>query len=99
MRPESPSMTWYYLAGELSLLLMEIEAAAGSQWESREASRLRHRAETVELSAFSEVVEGALVLLHGMCDRSFYSGDAGLCVRQVELTERLEAFASAAGLR
>ncbi len=92
-------MTWHYLVGELSLLLMEVEEAAGSRWELREATRLRHRAESANLRAVPEVVKGTLALLYGMCDRSFYSGDAGLCMRQLELAERLEVFASAAGLR
>ena len=56
------SMTQHYLAGELSMLLGQLQAVAPSQALVRDVGRLRRDAETGPLTALGSVVVRALEL-------------------------------------
>lgn len=69
-------MTRQYIAGELSLKLGQLQAAAPDPRRARAVACLRYEAETVPLVALSSVVARALELGDRFCWDSLGSGDA-----------------------
>jgi hypothetical protein len=68
-------MTDQYLAGELSLLLAQLQAVVTSQTAARDVARLRREAETRPPAALGSVVVRALCLVDGLCWDSLTRGD------------------------
>ncbi len=91
-------MTWYYIVGELSLLLMEMEGVASDDEEARIIHRLRARAERACRADLPGVAVEALEFADGMCERSLLAGDAGRFSKQLEISSELLVFGLSAGL-
>ena len=91
-------MTQQYLAGELSLRLGQLQAAAASRGRAREVARLRREAETVPLAALGCVALRALELADGMCWGSLVRGDGAAFSRQAAICAELWEFAICADL-
>jgi hypothetical protein len=91
-------MTQQYLAGELSLLLGQLQAVTTSETFARDVTRLRHEAETWPLTALSFVAVRALVLTDGLCWDSLTRADTVAFARQAALAAELHEFSVCAGL-
>jgi hypothetical protein len=91
-------MTQQYLAGELSLLLAQMQALAAGQSRVRDVARLRHEAETGPLTALASVTLRALALTDGLCWDSLTRGDAAAFARQSGASAQLYQFGVCAGL-
>jgi hypothetical protein len=91
-------MTRQYLAGELSLLLAQVEGLANSHAGACAAALLRREAETLPPAALGTVATRALRLIDEFCWCSLAEGDVALFVRQTELGVRLFEFGVCAGL-
>ena len=63
------TMTQHYLAGELSLLLARLQAAATNQASVRDIAHLRHEVETGPLAVLTSVMARALELANDRCAR------------------------------
>jgi hypothetical protein len=91
-------MTRQYLAGELSLLLAQVEGLANSHTGACAAALLRREAETRPPAALTSVTMRALRLIDELCWCSLAEGDTALFVRQTDLGARLFEFGVCAGL-
>jgi hypothetical protein len=91
-------MTQQYLAGELSLLLGDLQAVAINGASARELARLRRQAETGPLPALSSVAVRALVVTDDLCWDSLTRADGRLFARQAALGAELHEFGVCAGL-
>ncbi len=91
-------MTQHYIAGELSLLLCELQAATTSKASAVEVSHLRRRAETGPRSALASVAVHALEVADRVCWDSLTRGDAAAFMRQAAVCAELWEFAVCAGL-
>jgi hypothetical protein len=91
-------MTRQYLAGELSLLLAQVEGLANSHTGACAAALLRREAETLPPAALGPVATRALRLIDDFCWSSLAGGDVVLFARQTELGARLFEFGVCAGL-
>ena len=91
-------MTQQYLAGELSLLLGELQSVAPNEAWTRDLARLRHEAESLPSPALSSVAVRALVLTDDLCWDSLTRADTGAFARQAELSAELHEFGVCAGL-
>lgn len=92
------NVTRHYLAGELSVRLGQLQAAAATEAAAREAAALRNAAETRPLSSLETVAARALVLAEDMCWCSLERGDAEAFARQAALGADLHEFAVCAHL-
>ena len=81
-------MTRQYLAGELSVLLAHLHAAANTEAAWRDAWSLRHAAETEPISALGWVTVRALAL----------GGDMAAFTCQAAVCDELREFGVCAGL-
>jgi hypothetical protein len=86
------AMTQQYLAGEMSLLLAQLEVAASGHTRVRNAAHLRREAETVPLAGLSSVAVRALVLADGLCWDSLGRGDVSAFARHAALCAELQEF-------
>jgi hypothetical protein len=91
-------MTRQYVAGELSLRLGQLQAAATDQDRAREVGRLRYEAETVALAALGSVAVRALGLADRLCWDSLGCGDALAFSRQATICAELWEFGICARL-
>jgi hypothetical protein len=91
-------MTQQYLAGELSLILGEVQAAATTEVCARQAWDLRHEAETAPLTALPSVAARALALANSLCWESLTQGDIAAFRRQAAVCAELHGFGVCAHL-
>jgi hypothetical protein len=91
-------MTQQYLAGELSLLLGELQAVTANQVSAADVARLRREAETRPLAGLTSVAFRALVLTDRLCWDSLRHGDTATFSRQAEVCAQLHEFGVCAGL-
>jgi len=91
-------MTRQYLAGELSLLLAQLQAVATDRGSLAAVVHLRHLAETVPVAALSVVVVRALELIDGLCWESLQRGNNAAFDHQAALGADLHDFGVCAGL-
>jgi len=85
-------MTQQYLAGELSVLLERVQAAATSEAAGRDAWSLRQAAETVPVHALGWVTVRALALTERLCWDSLNRGDAAAFTLQAAAGAALREF-------
>ncbi len=90
-------MTRQYLAGELSLILGELEAVAIDEGTARDVTRLRRAAETMPPATLAPTVRQALALADQMCFDALAEGETAAFVREVAISARLWEFAVCAG--
>jgi hypothetical protein len=90
-------MTQQYLAGELSLLLAQLQAAMTDEASVVEIAHLRQRAEMGPRSALASVVERALELADRVCGDSLARGDAAF-IQQAAVCAELWEYSVCAGL-
>lgn len=90
-------MTQQYLAGELSVLLGQLQAATANDASARAVGRLRHEAETKPIAALTAVTLRALALIDSLCWESLSSADPSAFVRQAEISAALHEFGLCAG--
>jgi hypothetical protein len=91
-------MTRQYLAGELSVLLGHLQAAATTEKSGRDAWSLRDAAENDPVPALGSVTQRALALTEGLCWDSLDRGDAEAFTRQAAVCAELRDFGVCAGL-
>ena len=91
-------MTQQYLAGELSLLLWELQDATTNKPPVVEVAELRRRAETGPRSALASVAVRALEVADSLCWDSLTRGDAATFMRQAAVCTELWEFCVCAGL-
>ena len=91
-------MTQEYLAGELSLLLEQLQAAMTNAALVVEVAHLRQQAETGPRSALASVVVRALEVADLVCWDSLTRGDAAAFIRQATVCAELWEFGVCAGL-
>jgi hypothetical protein len=90
-------MTRQYLAGELSVRLERLQAAASAALEMR-VSELRHRVESCPVSWLAEAVSLALALADDVCWDSLSRGDASSFASQASVSADLRQFGICSGL-
>jgi hypothetical protein len=91
-------MTQQYIAGELSILLAQLQAVAADETTARDVAELRREAETRPLTALPRVVARALALDDGLCWQSLTRGDGAAFTRQARAGADLREFSVCAGL-
>jgi hypothetical protein len=91
-------MTQQYLAGELSLMLAQIQAGVASPALAGALGRLRQEAETLPVVALPGVVARTLPLIDVVCWDSVSRGDTTAFRRQAEASAELYEFALSARL-
>lgn len=91
-------MTQQYLAGELSFLLSQVQAADTEQLAAAEVRRLRRESETLPVAALAPVVLRALRVTDALCWGSIRRGNATSFSRQAALCAALYDFGVCAGL-
>lgn len=91
-------MTQQYLAGELSVLLGHLQAAATTEASGRDAWSLRQAAETGPVAALGWVTVRALALTERLCWDSLNRGDVAAFSRQAAVCAELHDFGVFAGL-
>jgi hypothetical protein len=85
-------MTLQYIAGELSLILGELEAAVPSRAARRQVAGLRREAETAAFPALPAVAARALRLTDDACWAALTRGDAGSFRREASISAELWSF-------
>jgi len=91
-------MTFQYIAGELSLILGELEVAVPGRAARREVADLRHEAETAPFPALPTVAARALRLTDDACWESLRLGDAESFRREAAISAELWHFGVCAHL-
>lgn len=91
-------MTTQYLAGELSLLLAQLQAVATDDARARDVGLLRHEAETKPLVALPSVAVRALELADSLCWDALRRGDTAAFVRQTAICAEMWQFGVCADL-
>jgi hypothetical protein len=91
-------MTQQYIAGELSLLLGELQAAMTHEASVVEVAYLRQQAETEPRAALAAVAARALEVADWVCWDSLTRGDAVAFLRQAAVCAELWDFGVCAGL-
>ncbi len=91
-------MTQQYLAGELSVLLGHLQAAATTEASRRDAWSLRQAAETQPVTVLGAVTVAALALTERLCWDSLTRGDMAAFNRQAAVCAELHDFGVCAGL-
>ena len=91
-------MTQQHLAGELSVLLERVQAITTTELARRDASSLRHAAETEPIQRLGWVTVRAWALAEGLCWESLARGDAVAFSRQAAMCAELHDFGVCAGL-
>jgi hypothetical protein len=85
-------MTLQYIAGELSLILGELEAAVPSRAARHQVAGLRREAETAPFPALPAVAARALRLTDDACWASLTRGDAESFRREASISAELWNF-------
>lgn len=91
-------MTWHYIAGELSLLLGEMQDLSRDEVVASKISNLRKEVETAPLTALADVAFQSLELANEMCRHSLALGDSQSFVQQLVICHELWCFGVSAGL-
>jgi len=91
-------MTQQYLAGELSVILGEVQAAATIDACARQARDLRQEVESAPVTALPWAAARALALINSLCWESLARGDATAFARQAAVGAELREFAVCAHL-
>jgi hypothetical protein len=91
-------MTQQYLAGQLSLLLADLQAVTATEAARHHASFLRHAAETEPIPALGSVILRALGLADNLCWDSLDRGDTMAFTRQAAVCDELQEFGVCSGL-
>ncbi|MFF5212504.1 hypothetical protein [Streptosporangium sp. NPDC000396] len=91
-------MTQQYLAGELSLLLGQLQIVTTNKESERDVARLRFEAETVPIASLPSVVVRALTLTDTLCWESLSRADVVTFSRQAKICADLFDFGVCAGL-
>ena len=91
-RQAGDGMTRQYLAGELSVLLGHLQAAATTEAATRDAWSLRQAAETEPIPALRSVTVRALALAEGLCWDSLNRGDTATFTREAAVCAELHEF-------
>jgi hypothetical protein len=91
-------MTQQYIAGELSILLAQLQAVTSDEAAARDVAALRCEAETRPVAALTRVVVRALALDDGLCWDSLLRGDEAAFDRQARAGADLREFSLCAGL-
>jgi hypothetical protein len=91
-------VTQHYLAGELSLLLGDLETLSIDQATAHDLGCLRREAETCPLTALGSVAVRALALTDGLCWDSLTRADVATFTRQATICAALHEFGVCAGL-
>jgi hypothetical protein len=91
-------MTQQYLAGELSVLLGQLQAVATSHAAVRDVAQLRREAETGPVTALPSLVVRALVLTDRLCWDSLEQGDTAAFTCQAAICAELRDFGICARL-
>lgn len=91
-------MTQQYLAGELSVLLGQVQAVDRNQPSADGLARLRYEAETCPIGALASVAVRALWLIDDLCWEALASGDAVAFGREAAISAELRDFGVCAGL-
>jgi hypothetical protein len=85
-------MTQQYLAGELSVLLAQLQAVATNQVAVRDVAQLRREAENGPVTALPSVVVRALALTDWLCWDSLQRGDTAAFSCQAAICAELRDF-------
>ena len=91
-------MTEQYIIGELSVRLVQLEAAAPTEEFAVEFARLRVRAETAPFESLPNMALEALYLIRGLCRDSLARGDLQALTSQATMAAELREFAVSARL-
>ncbi len=91
-------MTQQYLAGELSILLWQLQAAMTNEASVVEVADLRQRAETGPRSGLASVVVRALEVADWVCSDALIRRDAAAFIRQAAARAEVWEFGFCAGL-
>lgn len=91
-------MTLYYIGGELSIILGQLQAAAPDPVSARCFADLRQEAETRPPVALGGVALRALVLTDVLCWRLLTQADPDAFTRQAAISAELHDFGVCAGL-
>lgn len=92
-------MTRQYLAGELSVILGEIQAAAATTEAcARQARDLRLEVESAPVTALPLAAARALALINGLCWESLARGDTATFARRAAICAELHEFGVCAQL-
>jgi hypothetical protein len=91
-------MTQYYLAGDLSLILGELQTVTTNPALARDVARLRYEAETTPPTALRSVTNRALVLTDGLCWDSLTHADTETFSRQAAVSAELHEWGVCAGM-
>jgi hypothetical protein len=91
-------MTQQYLAGELSVILGKVQAAATSDAYARQARDLRLEVECAPVTALPSAAARALSLINGLCWESLTRGDTAAFARQAAVGAELREFGACAHL-
>lgn len=91
-------MTQQYLAGELSVLLAQLHAAAPDRRLAGDIAGLRREAETVPVTTLASVAARAMRLADVLCWESLSRGDTVAFCQQVAVSAELYEFGVCSGL-
>ena len=91
-------MTQQYLAGELSVLLAEMQTTVSNQDTACAVTHLRAAAETRPVGSLAAVAVQALNLINAACWASVAGGDIDAFSRQARVAAELHDFGVCAGL-
>ena len=91
-------MTQQYLAGELSVLLAQLQAVATNQATVGDVAQLRREAETGPVTALPALVVRALALTDRLCWDSLEQGDPAAFTCQAAICAELRDFGICARL-
>ncbi len=91
-------MTRQYIAGELSLILGELQAVATTEATVRDVVHLRQEAETAPIASLASVIMRALELTDGVCWDSLTCGETAAFTREAAICAELWEFGVCANL-
>lgn len=91
-------MTRQYLAGELSLLLSQLQATTTNRGIAGDVAVLRREAETLPVDTLTSVAMRAMRLTDVLCWDSLARGDVAAFSRQAAASAELYEFGVCAGL-
>ncbi len=92
------AMTWHYIAGELSLLLGELQEVTSDEVFASEISNLRREVEAEPFPALVHIAARSLALANDICKISLARGDTCSFMRQLLICNELWCFGVSAGL-
>lgn len=92
------AVTEQYIIGELSVLLVGLEAVAPDEESACEFARLRVETETAAFERLPKMALEALRLIRGLCRDSLARGDLRALTSQATMAAELREFAVSARL-